>query len=178
MAYSNYNYLDHLEDVEIDLSSYLTLFSDTNYTLEFSNLQSVKTNVKNLFSYIDVVDDFKDKAGAFKKYTILENELPEDVAIKFYGSEDFWWAITLYNNIDNPFTQWPLTNDQIDYLAGLYETKENKYTKEAYKLLLEETSLNKTLIDVLNPLHLADLIYRFQNSILVISDDNSHFRIL
>jgi len=175
MTYANYNFLDQLTDVEIDLSSYLTLFSDDNYTLKFSNIQPVVTNVKNLFSFTNIIKNFKNQAGAFQRYNIEENELPEDVSIKFYGTEDLWWVITLYNDITNPFIQWPLSNDQIDYLSGLYSEKENKYTKEGYKQLFTESSLSRLTIDVLKQDQVIDLVYQLQNAVLTVKDDNSAF---
>lgn len=176
--YQNFNYLDHLEEIEIDVTSYLSLFSDSNYTLKFSNFQSVKTNVKNIFSRLDLLEGYKDKSGAFFKYYIQETELPEDLALKFYGSEDFWWVVTIYNSIKNPFIQWPMTNDQMDYVAELYSLKQDKYSKEGYKALLAEKSLERQYIDVLNPALLREIIFAFQQAIFTVNDDNTAFEIV
>ena len=45
---------------------------------------------------------------AFDKYDVQEGEKPEDIAYKIYGDTDYFWVVTLVNNIVNRYYDWPL----------------------------------------------------------------------
>lgn len=167
MPIRNYIFTDQLVDVEIDFTKYLTNFSDDNYTLEFRNIQPVKATLKDIFSFLDLLPDYKDRGTSFRQYIVKEGELPEDVALRFYGSEDYWWVICLFNDIKNPLTDWPLTEEQINYLADLLSSKEDKYDRDSYyTLLFEENNIKKEL-EILKNAQVFTLIDQFRNSVIV-----------
>ncbi len=175
--YENFCYLDTLKDTTIDFTAYLEYFSDDTYTLEFSNSQPAIATLVNLFEKYTVIEDFKDKNASFTIHNIQEGELPEDVAIDYYGSEDFWWVILLFNDIQNPLTEWPLTVEQIQYLVDVYVEKENRYTYDAYYNLIFDWNENKRRVEVLTNDQLAAFILQFQQELVTQSTD-SRFKIL
>ena len=175
--YKNFNYIDQLSNTVVDLTEYLESFSDDNYSLKLSNRQPVKATVRNIFERLTLVQQFKEKGGSFRTYQILENELPEDVAIKFYGSEDFWWIVTLWNEIENPLTQWPMTEEQLNYLADVFYAKENKYTRKTYYDLFFDKNESLREIEVLNSTQVQKLISIIRNSILFSDSTGNTFKI-
>lgn len=177
MAFKNYSFLDQIKDVEIDLTDYLTRFSDSIHTLKFSNLQPVVATIKNIFEKQQLVKDYKEKGASFILHQIIDGELPEDVAIQYYDSEDFWWVVLLFNDIQSPLTEWPLTEDQMEYIANIKVEKENKYTKDAYKQLLFENNESKRSIEILKPAQLMDLISQFRNKFVEEENQTRNFTI-
>ena len=62
--------------------------------------------------------------NVFVDYIIKDWESPENIAYKLYGSCDYAWIILLANNIINPYTDWLLTNDELDeYISNKYGDK-------------------------------------------------------
>jgi len=166
IKYKNFEYTDHLVDTEIDLTEYLAKSSDTNYTLELNNLQPVKATIKNLFERKKFVEDYRERGARFEKYTIGEGELIEDIAIRYYNSEDFWWVVALFNDIEDVMTEWPMTENQLHRLKELLVAKEDKYSSSAYYNLLFEKNEEKRKINVLKREQLYDLIFQFRNNLL------------
>ena len=77
----------------------------------FYNLSGVGENqtvVTNIFRRVKVRDKIKNNISLLDKYDVHEGEKPEDVAYKAYGSTDYFWVITLLNNIVNRYYDWPL----------------------------------------------------------------------
>ena len=57
----------------------------------------------------------------FDKYNVKENENPEDVAFKYYGSAEYHWVVLMVNNITDRYYQWPMTQpDFEEFLADKY----------------------------------------------------------
>ena len=165
--YKNFSFLDQFQDVEIDFTKYLEEFSDEVYNLEFSNNQPAVITIKNLFEQSDIVSDYKDRGASFVLHNIKEKELVEDIAIQYYGSEDFWWVICSFNGIQNPLTEWPMTDEQIHYIIDdILVTKEDKYSKEGYFKLLDNMNERRRSIEVLKRIQLPELIFQFRNAIL------------
>ena len=164
-VYPNYVFTDQLVDTTINLNAYIERYSDTRFSLNLNNKQPVVATVKNLFEYSDLIENFKERGGAYTVYYISDGELPEDVAIKYYGSEDFWWAVLLFNDMTNPMTDWPLTNTQLITLKSMYATAEDKYSEDGYYELLFDWNETKRRIEVLRLDHLYELIGQFKERV-------------
>ena len=168
MPFRNYSFLDQFENTTIDLTDYVKKFSNITYDLTFQNDQPLVITMKDMFSHLDIAEDYKDRGAAFEGYNIQEGELIEDVAISVYGSEDFWWVICLFNNITNPLTDWPITDDQIHYIIdNILLSKENKYSAEGYYKVLFDMNEQRRTIEVLKQEQLPDLVWQFKNKLNV-----------
>ena len=73
----------------------------------------------------------KDK-DHFVTYYIKDRETPEIIADKLYGNPEFHWLVLLYNNIVNPYKDWPMDS------FALEKYIDNKY--KGYSLFLSSTS--------------------------------------
>lgn len=161
-----YNYLQHLEDVTIDLTEYLTDFSDDNYDLKMSNYQPVEATLANLFQHNYLVKDFKDQGASFFKYNVVQGELPEDVALKHYGNVASWWIVFLFNGIQNALTEWPMSEVQLLYLRDALVVKENRWSPEGYFRLLTDVNETRAKLEILNAEQVPLLVNQFRNTIL------------
>lgn len=175
--YKNFNYLDQLKDTTIDLNDYLERFSTDRYEIKFNNYQPVVATVANIFEQYDLIQNFKDKASSFVTYKIKDKELIEDVAIKYYGSEDFWWVVALFNDINNPLVDWPKSEDQINYLVDLYLENENAFSKEGYYKILFDLNEQQRIIEVLKPEQMYDLVNQFRTTIIAQKKQTANFTI-
>jgi hypothetical protein len=79
--------------------------------------------VKNVFKNIKIREDIFSKLSYFTKYKIKGSELPDQVALKFYGNQELDWVILLSNNIKNVQSEWPLSEEVFEkYLLEKYKT--------------------------------------------------------
>lgn len=163
---AGYNYLQHLTNTKINLTAYLDEFSDDNYDLSLNNQQPVITTLPNLFQHMYLVRNFKDKGASFSMYNVQDGELPEDVALKFYGNVSSWWVIFLFNDIKNPFTEWPLSQEQILYLRDVLVAKENLWSSEGYYRLLADKNEERSRIEILKPEQVPTLVKQFSKAII------------
>src|SRR5210317_537370 len=68
--------------------------------------------VQDLSAYVDIIDTIKDDASVYTKYYIQNNERPDQLSFKLYGSSDFYWTFFMMN--DNIREQgWPLSNREM-----------------------------------------------------------------
>ena len=174
MAKTNFSFLDQLNDVKINLNVYLEKYSTDNYEFKFRNNQPIEASLKNIFSYFYLVKDFKEQGASYIIHQIKEGELPEDIAKKYYDTEDFWWLVLAFNDIKNPMTDWPITTDQINYMVDLFIEKEDKYSKDGYFELIFDANEDKRKIEILKKEQAYQLIAKFKSAILKdrITDSN------
>ena len=49
-------------------------------------------------------------------YTLKDTDTPDNVAARFYGSPHLHWVVLLFNDILNPYYDWPQTAENLDAL--------------------------------------------------------------
>lgn len=70
-------------------------------------------------------------------YTIKNGETPEIISYNYYGTTDYWWIILLYNNIFDPFYDWPLSETDLEqYVKD--NTTDYQINPELFSTNLEE----------------------------------------
>ena len=63
-------------------------------------------------------------ATSYLPYTVKEGERPEDVAYYSYGDPELAWLVLSINDIVDPYTQWPKTQEALDdYIMKQYAEK-------------------------------------------------------
>ena len=81
--------------------------------------------IKNIFARIKLVDDIIPSATIFDDYFIQDGERPDTIANDFYESPYKDWVIILINNINNLYSDWPLTRSAFDdYVRSKYSNPE------------------------------------------------------
>ena len=91
--------------------------------------------VTDIFKRFKFLDTFKDDVRFYQNYYVQDNEKPEDLAKRFYESVDWWWLILLFNEIQDPFYDWPMSYMQLETWAKkLVPTWETDYATYWTKL--------------------------------------------
>ena len=88
------------------MTKFFDQFPRINYNL--SGVNGNTTIVTDIFRRVKARSKIQDNITLFDKYTVMEGEKPEDVAYKAYGDADYFWVVTLVNNIVNRYYDWPL----------------------------------------------------------------------
>lgn len=69
--------------------------------------------IADFFRRVRVTERYVRDASVLLPYEVLENETPEMVSMKFYGTPLYHWTILLANDILDPRTEWPLSEVQL-----------------------------------------------------------------
>ena len=88
------------------MTQYFSQFPLIDYNLSGVNGNTIQ--VTDIFRRVKARDKLASNVTLFDKYDVQEGEKPEDVAYKIYGSSEYFWVVTLVNNIVNRFYDWPL----------------------------------------------------------------------
>tara|TARA_Y100000389_G_scaffold197073_1_gene231008 strand:+ start:96 stop:845 length:750 start_codon:yes stop_codon:yes gene_type:complete len=68
---------------------------------------------QDISRYSDIIDQIKDNVSFYRTYNIQENDRPDQVSFKLYGSPQFHWTFYLLN--DHLRSRgWPLTLNQLE----------------------------------------------------------------
>ena len=90
------------------------LFPETNF-VTYPNGTSNAPDIKRIVDILRRVK-FVDTFGSFKKYKsyyVKTGETPDIVATKLYGSSDWYWLLMVFNDMTDPFNDWP--RDGLDF---------------------------------------------------------------
>ena len=110
------------------MSNYFSLIPDFEYVSRLPNAKiSDYITVKNIFKRVFLRDDIYQNLTFFKKYNVVGNDRPDNVANEVYEDSTLDWLILLANNIVNIPNEWPLPQEDFDrYLLDKYDNDYNK----------------------------------------------------
>ena len=93
---------------------------DTYGTIDFNgeNIQDITTR------YIIEARTNEYGISMLIEYMIKDWESPENIAYDLYGSCDYAWIILLCNDIVNPFTDWLMTNEEMEEIVSFKKDSE------------------------------------------------------
>jgi len=130
---------------------YFQYFPFMLYTLDDYNTGQL---VKDIFRKVVLADQTKELFSAYDLYDVKENETPEILADKIYGSPHLHWVLLLTNDILDPRFDWPLsTKNLIDYVKYKYHSiRSNKIKFSGNKI----SALNKNTISFVKTLSIND----------------------
>lgn len=130
------------------MSYYFRQLPNLNYNnLEPNSKISDYVLVKNLFRRGKIRDDILNNLAYFTKYSIIQNERPDNVAYKFYDDESLDWIILLCNNIINVIDEWPMNETSFNnYLLEKYQSYENIYSTHHYETIDINDSLGNIIV--------------------------------
>jgi hypothetical protein len=162
---ADFSYFDQFNEMEVDLTPYLESLSTPDYKYTLSNIQPIKTTIKNLFTKQEIILDYKKNIDAIIRYDINGDEFMENVAYKKLGSAEYWWVVAVFNDIREPFKQWPMTQQQIiDMAKNLYNT-EMAFSYETYLTFITEHNDLKRQIILPKYETLKDIIWKYREAI-------------
>ena len=110
------------------MSNYFSQIPDFEYVSRLPNAKiSDYINVKNLFKRVFLREDIYQNLTFFKKYSVVGDDRPDNVAAQVYEDSNLDWLILLANNIVNITNEWPLGQNEFNrYLIDKYD---NDYDK-------------------------------------------------
>ena len=73
--------------------------------------------VPDILRRVKIRASLEDGAVLFDRYDVKENENPEDVAFKWFGSPNLHWVILMTNNVTDRYYDWPL--NQVEFAEFL-----------------------------------------------------------
>ena len=122
------------------MSEYFSYFPKIDSDLLQTGNTVKLTNVLKRFSF---TTDVKKRTEVFYEYNVQAGDRPDTIAEKYYGDADLAWVVTLFNNIDNPITDWALFNQDFDaYIKGKYGSIPNaQSTIHEYRQILREAEV-------------------------------------
>ena len=81
--------------------------------------------VKNLFKRAVLRDDVYGSLVNFEKYSVKDDERPDQIAYDFYGDSNLDWVVLTTNNIVHVRDEWPMgSQDFLTYLNAKYTAAE------------------------------------------------------
>ena len=95
------------------------------YFYEFPKLlytrDGVTNLVTNLLTRIATVKGEIDTSALYYQYNIKDGDTPEIIASKYYGDAELHWVVLIFNDIIDPFYDWPMGYQQfIKFLTDKY----------------------------------------------------------
>lgn len=130
---------------------YFRELPNIEYSASFKNRRNIDeyTLAKNIFRRPVLRDDLANSVTAFTQYEIRDNERPDQISKKFYGTPDNEWIILLINNITNVQNEWPLDNDSLyaymlekygseEALSEIHHFETKEYRDEYDRLIIRE----------------------------------------
>lgn len=95
-----------------------------------SNQFAALTNVLTRSAFLQ---EIVENTGMFYEYQVKEDETPEIISDKLYGSVERFWIVLLFNKLHNPYYDFPLNNTQFESLF------QSKY---GYDVTVAQTTLH------------------------------------
>ena len=110
------------------MSNYFNLVPDFEYVSRLPDAKiSDYITVKNLFKRVFLREDIYQNLTFFKKYSVVGDDRPDNVAAQVYEDSTLDWLVLLANNIINVQDEWPLPQNDFDrYLLDKYNDDYNK----------------------------------------------------
>ncbi len=108
-------------------NSYFKQLPELNYPSLANDRTSVYDYqiVKNFFKRAVLRDDIFNEVTAFTKYSVQDNERPDQVAYTFYNDVGLDWVVLTTNNIVHVRDEWPMgSQDFLTYLNAKYTAEE------------------------------------------------------
>ena len=110
------------------MSNYFNLVPDFEYVTRLPDAKiSDYITVKNLFKRVFLREDIYQNLTFFKKYSVVGDDRPDNVAAQVYEDSTLDWLVLLANNIVNVQNEWPLPQE--DFNRHLLDTYNDDYDK-------------------------------------------------
>ena len=92
--------------------SYFSNFPITSIVRDANELTVVQA--RNILVRAKFSNYIKNNDSLFDDYLISDGEKPETLAYQVYGRSDLHWIILLFNEMINPYYDWPLSQKELD----------------------------------------------------------------
>lgn len=90
--------------------SYFTFFPNTEYSLPGQK----PIVLRDIMMRAKILEGMRSLVGTYAEYTIADGERPEHIAHRVYGRPDYHWMILLFNEIHDPYYEWPMSTGEME----------------------------------------------------------------
>src|ERR1700692_4212475 len=91
------------------------------YFSNFPTVNYANNLIDNILLRVNFFDNSKNDDSMYYPYTIKDGEKAEEIAFSYYGDSNYLWIIYLFNNIIDPYYDWPLSNSDFEnYITAKY----------------------------------------------------------
>ena len=115
---------------------YFTNVPNFDYVSRLPNSKYINDYVqtKNLFRRVKMSEEIFGDLTFFNKVMIKDNERPDIIAHRIYGSANLDWLVLLSNNIINYESEWPMDSTSFNnYILSKYGSYEAMYDVHHYE---------------------------------------------
>jgi hypothetical protein len=105
----------------------------------------------NLMVRAKIRDAIKNETFVYYTFRVTDTDRPDILASKYYGNSNYTWAIFYANDIMDPLSQWPLTQNQFNrYIIKKYGSISYAQTTPHHYLLDNEFIIDKQTYEDVN----------------------------
>lgn len=101
--------------------TYFSKFPYINYELNGNT-----SLVKDILVRCAFMSEYKPYTDLYSKITIDDGESVQSLANRVYGASTYHWVILMFNELHNPYYEWPMSQDELESYVL------NKYGQWAY----------------------------------------------
>lgn len=77
--------------------------------------------INDLTKFAVIPREFKEDSRYYLRYQVQDGERVDQIAQRVYGDENLWWMVLLFNDIQDPYTQWYMSDATLDeYITRKY----------------------------------------------------------
>jgi hypothetical protein len=106
----------------------------SKFPLVAYNIAGKESIVKDILRRVVFLSEHKTYTDMYEPYTIIDGETPQSVAAAKYGSSFYHWVILLFNEIHNPYFDWPLDIVNLEKLCADTYGESTMYMVRHYEL--------------------------------------------
>lgn len=143
------------------MSDYFKYFHKTIYS---------SRSVVDITRRSNILEDVQNDPFILLPYTVSEDDRPEDIAFYYYGNADLVWLVYYANNIIDPYSQWPLSQDDFYKMLRKKYKEQSGETGNAIIRWTQNTLIDANILyykNIADPeLHINRDTYRLNNSII------------
>lgn len=127
---------------------YFQNFPNINYALSVNKAgRTTNVTIKDYFHLLRVKDNIFKEDTMYYSYHVQNDERPEQISYSEYGDEKFYWTILQVNDITDYYTQWPLSDYELQkFIAKKYGSIDDQYATHHYETLETKDSLGNIVL--------------------------------
>jgi hypothetical protein len=143
----------------MDYFKYLPLIA-YSYTSDTGTAYNIA--VRDITAHAQIVERLKQTQVLLYDYIVSDEERPDTVSVRLYGTPTFTWSILLVNNIQSLY-DWPLSTDELkDYLISKYGSLANARSGTRYYYTIEKDRVDQATYDGLPAARKGDVLTPYE----------------
>jgi hypothetical protein len=132
--------------------SYFSLFPSLSYAVNKKDFSKLVI-ARDITVRAKISEYFKNAAMTSLPYEIQDGERPEILAHRIYDRSDLHWLILLFNEIQDPTFEWPLSSAEIESMISQRYSGYSIYYPDTARTTTEFQEQDTSILSVASTLH-------------------------